>query len=209
LKGSASSYQVVLGDAFEALPREVRAFHDGRGPHRWSGTATIRRGRGPLARLAALAFGLPKAGEAVPVSVLVEPWGSGEAWTRDFGGHVRRSTQWAGSDRGERLLFERFGPICVGAALVRNGDRLHLVQRRATCLGLPLPRWLWPSGEAVETASDGWFRFDVTIPAPLIGLVVAYRGHLMDASGAPGSDPVTGPRTSGDRAIPSRRERHP
>ncbi len=198
-----------MGDAFDALPREVRAFHDGQGPHRWSGTATIRRGRGPLARLAALAFRFPEAGEAVPVSVLVEPSGAGEAWTRDFGGHVLRSRQWAGSRRGERLLFERFGPICVGAALVRDGDRLRLVHRRATCLGLPLPRWLWPSGEAVETASDGWFCFDVTIRAPLIGLVVAYRGRLTNGSGALGGEPVTNSNATRDRAIPSRRERHP
>ncbi|WP_416355007.1 DUF4166 domain-containing protein [Aureimonas phyllosphaerae] len=181
MNADPSAYQVVMGAAFADLPGPVRAFHTSRGPHRWVGTASIHRGGGILARMAAAILRFPAAGEAVPVTVTVEPHGAGEVWTRDFDGHVFRSTQWAGVDRGEMLLFERFGPVCVATALVLHAGRLELVQRRAWCLGLPVPRWLPTFGEAFETQGGGSFCFDVTIRAPVIGLVVAYRGHLTEA----------------------------
>jgi hypothetical protein len=45
-------------------------------------------------------------------------------------------------------------------------------------LGIPLPRFLLPEGESFETERNGKFCFDVEIAAPLIGLIVSYKGQL-------------------------------
>jgi hypothetical protein len=52
------------------------------------------------------------------------------------------------------------------------------VQRRWRLLGIPMPRFLLPTGAAREHADGGRFNFDVEIRLPLVGLVVAYRGWL-------------------------------
>lgn len=63
-------------------------------------------------------------------------------------------------------------------ALVIRGERLFLIPRRWRCFGLPLPRFLLPSGNRFEGECDGKFTFDVDISAPLIGLIVSYSGVL-------------------------------
>ena len=80
--------------------------------------------------------------------------------------------------RNEALLVERFGWISVALALVVEGERLLLIPRRWSCLGLPLPRRLLPKGTSFETEVDGRFVFNVEIAAPGVGLIVNYRGWL-------------------------------
>ncbi|WP_176228560.1 DUF4166 domain-containing protein [Roseovarius litorisediminis] len=75
-------------------------------------------------------------------------------------------------------MLERFGPITVALALVVDDGRLYLKPRRWSVLGLPLPKALLPGGASFEHASDGHFNFDVTISAPIVGLIVKYRGQL-------------------------------
>jgi len=75
-------------------------------------------------------------------------------------------------------LLERFGIIEIALALVVDGGRLFLVPRRWNCLGIPLPRWLLLVGTSYECEIDGRFAFDVEIGAPVVGLIVAYRGEL-------------------------------
>ncbi len=57
-------------------------------------------------------------------------------------------------------------------------DRLQLVLRRWSFLGLPLPLRLGPVGDAYEFAADGRFHFHVELGHPLTGLIVRYRGWL-------------------------------
>ena len=171
-------YRKLLGPAFDTLPRAVAEFHQAVQPCRWQGKAEVRRGTSPVARLVAALIGFPRAGTDVDVSVAVTAEGEGERWARSFDCKVFSSTQTAGQGRNEGLLVERFGPITVGLALVVQGDRLRLVPRRWFFLGMPLPNWLMPGGDTFETEAEGRFRFDVTIRAPLIGLIVAYRGWL-------------------------------
>ncbi len=92
------------------------------------------------------------------------------------------SLQWRGQGRNEQLLVERFGIVEVALALVVEDDRLHLVTRRWSCLGVPLPKALLPYGRTFESERDGRFVFDVEIAAPLIGLIAAYRGTLQPVS---------------------------
>lgn len=171
-------YRRILGKAFAALPEPVQAMHDLSGDKRVAGRAEVERGTGLPARLVAALIGFPAAGRDVPVEVTFRVRNGVETWRRRFAGRGFSSTQQAGRGRSDGLLEERFGPVRVGLALVLEGDRLRLVVRRWSLLGLPMPLALAPGGEAWETAADGRFRFHVEIRHPWAGLIVRYRGWL-------------------------------
>ncbi|WP_279482539.1 DUF4166 domain-containing protein [Aureimonas sp. SK2] len=167
-----------MGSALGSLPPQVQAFHEGVGVRRWAGVCDVRRGGGAPARMLATLFGFPRAGLRVPICVTVTPHRHGEMWTRNFGGQVLRSFQWAGDRGSSPLLFERFGPVRVGSRLIPDGERLRILPQKGSIFGLPIPRALLPSGEAFEAEREGCFSFDVSINLPLIGLLVAYTGAL-------------------------------
>ena len=171
-------YRQILGSAFAALPAPVQALHAGSGVRTWRGTAHIRRGRGPIAGLAANLFGFPRTGQDVPVSVTFEPGTAGETWRRDFGGRTMVTHQAPGKGRNSRLIVERFGAVKVALALVTDGENLRLLPRRWSLLGMPMPGFLLPWGDSFETVSDGRFAFQIEVNLPLIGRVVAYHGTL-------------------------------
>ncbi len=50
---------------------------------------------------------------------------------------------------------------------------------KRSSIGIPLPRWLAPSGEVYESAEDGRFNFNVEIAHRFIGRLVRYRGWLV------------------------------
>ncbi len=178
----APLYRRVLGAAWDALPAELRAMHDVGESLVADGVATVERGSGWRPRLAAALFGLPPAGTDVPLTVtftrrpLAE--GDAEVWERDFAGRVFRSVQSAGTGRSDALIDERFGPVVVSLAVVLDGERLRLVVRRWRVLGIPLPLWLAPRGDAFEHAASGRFHFHVELAHPLAGMIVRYRGWL-------------------------------
>ncbi|RAZ90099.1 saccharopine dehydrogenase [Mesorhizobium hawassense] len=173
-------YPDLLGDAWKSLPTEIRAMHGG--AELAQGRASVERGGGMLSRLAARLIGFPTAGTDVPVKVRFDIGKDGETWTRTFGTHGFSSRQFAGRGRSERLLCEGFGPLSFAMALVVDGNRLSLVLRRWSLLGVPLPMWLCPRSNAYETVEDGRFRFHVEISHPVAGLIVRYRGWLEPAS---------------------------
>lgn len=175
---STPLYRQVLGSAFDSLPAPVKTLHDSSETRRWAGQAEVRRGTGWIAKTIAALIGFPKDSPEIPVTVTLSPQAEGELWVRDFGGKVFSSTQHQGSGKNDYLLVETFGIIAVALALVIDENRLVLIPRRWTCLGIPLPRALLPSGESFETTRNGNFCFDVEIAAPLIGRIVAYRGEL-------------------------------
>jgi Domain of unknown function (DUF4166)/Saccharopine dehydrogenase NADP binding domain len=172
-------YRRLLRDAFAQLPPALQAMHDLDGAMRAEGIATVERGSGFLARLVAVVFRLPAAGENVPVSVQFDARGGREIWRRTFAGRSFSTVQEAGRGRFDQLLGERFGPLYFGLALVVASGRLWLIVRRWSFLGLPLPLRLAPFGEACEFMQDGRFRFDVEIRLPLLGRIVRYRGWLV------------------------------
>lgn len=174
----ASLYQRLLGSAYAQLPASVQALHAPSAAKRWSGTASVERGRGLLSRLLGKVFGFPAAGEGVPVSVEFIPETGGERWTRTFAGRRFSSLQTQGQGRNEALLVERFGVISVALALLVDNGRLQLVPRRWSILGMPLPRALLPGENSFEHEVDGRFVFDVEIGAPVVGRIVHYRGTL-------------------------------
>ena len=123
-------------------------------------------------------MGFPPAGKAVPVTVEVISQAGSERWTRHFGGKQFSSILSEGVGKNSYLLVERFGAISVALALLVEGDRLYLVPRRWSCLGIPLPQCLLPAGRSFESSQNGAFLFDIEITAPLLGLIVAYQGLL-------------------------------
>jgi hypothetical protein len=171
-------YRQILGSAFDDLPPQVRALHDSAALRQWRGTANVKRGHGVLANIAAAMIGFPKAADAVPVTVNFHPDGSGELWTRNFGGRTFRSHQRLGTRRNRHLLVERFGIIDVALALVIKDQRLFLMPRRWSIFGVPLPKFLLPKGASFEAETDGRFCFDVEITLPIIGDIVSYQGWL-------------------------------
>ena len=169
-------YPSLLGKAWSTLPSEIRTMHEGASIAR--GTATVERGRNPLARLIAGVIGFPDAAEEVPVSVRFENSGGTETWTRTFGSKSFSSQQFAGHGRSQWLLCERFGWLTFAMALKSEGSRLRLILRRWSVLGIPLPIWLCPRSDSYEASEDGRFHFHVEISHPLTGLIVRYRGWL-------------------------------
>jgi Domain of unknown function (DUF4166)/Saccharopine dehydrogenase NADP binding domain len=176
--GAGPLYQQLLGSAFEALPVQVQALHGSMAARRWAGTADVKRGTGVLAKIISRVVGFPSAASQVAVSVTFSPEGDGERWTRNFGGKTFSSFQERGAGKNASLLLESFGSLSVALALIVEGDQLFLVPRRWAFLGIPLPKAFLPGGRSFETEKDGQFCFDVEISAPLIGLIVAYKGIL-------------------------------
>ena len=173
---TAPLYQRLLGERFHALPEPVRRIHGVVDTLTVVGTAEIRRGEGVPSRLAGRLLGLPRAGRDVPLRVTFTVEDGREHWVRDYNGRAMVSVQW----RQGALLRERLGPVVLDFAIDSGTEGLSLRLRRASCLGLPLPRWLHPRVRAVESVADGLFHFDVEASLPLAGFVVHYRGTLRD-----------------------------
>ncbi len=175
----APLYSGLLGTAWQELPAEIRDMHDIDRTASAEGRASVQRGAGLLARLAAAVIGFPRATADTPVRVEFNAIGEAETWTRTFGSKSFSSRQFAGRGRSERLLCERFGPLTFAMALVPEEGRLRLVLRRWSAFGVPLPMWLCPRSDSHEAAEDGRFHFHVEISHPLTGLIVRYRGWLV------------------------------
>lgn len=176
IPSGAPLYRRILGGAWEELPTRVRDIHNRVAVA--DGTASVERGRHPLAWLAARMMSFPPAASQTPVRVRFTADGRVEQWSRAFGEHTFSSRQYEGAGRSERLLVERFGALEFAMALVLEGDRLRLVARRWRAFGVPLPLWLAPRSVAYEAAENGVFQFFVEISHPLCGLIVRYKGWL-------------------------------
>lgn len=173
-----SLYQQILGSSFDKLPTQLQAIHSPQKKHQWVGHAKVVRGNNPFARIVAHLIGFPVQTSRTPVSVTFTPKNNSELWVRKFGEKTFRSFQKIGTGRNNYLLTEHFGLITVALALVLKNNRLYLVPRRWSMLGIPLPKFLLPNGESFEQEKDGIFQFNVSIKAPLIGLIVSYQGSL-------------------------------
>jgi hypothetical protein len=172
----APLYRRILGDAWHRLPPSLQVMH---GSKIASGEAIVERGRGFLAGVAADVMRFPRAGERIPVRVTFTQSDDGEIWRREFGDRAFFSVQTEGKGRSLYLIDERFGALTVSLACVVEDQRLRLIVRRWSLLGVPMPTFLAPSGDAFEYEQDGRFRFDVELKAPLLGRLVRYRGWLV------------------------------
>ena len=179
-------YARVLGAQWMQLDERVRRFHDDGSGRPRRGTFCIRRGRGVLARIAAVLFGFPRAGEAVATRLVVTAEttaaGACETWHRTFGERDFITRQWATADG---LLGERHGCVELRLRLrAEDGALAFASTRTAFALGplrLPLPRLFAPRVEARIAASDHGMQVRVALTAPLAGPMLEYEGGLEDA----------------------------
>jgi hypothetical protein len=169
-------YAAVLGDGWGGLAPSVRRLHGGGG--RGEGTFRVRRGATILARLLAWLLRMPRAADAVTVTLRVASDATGERWTRSFGGAQVETLQWLR----EGLLVEAFGLVqCVFRLRVLGGG--FMFEQVASRFGgrrfaVPLPRLLAPRIEGRCDADGDSVRVDVAILAPVVGLLVGYEGRV-------------------------------
>ena len=173
----------LLGEALDGLPEGLRRFHDDPTCGRGEGTLRVERPRG-LARLLGDLAGFPPAAEAAPLVLEVRPDGAWNRWVRRVGDVELCSRQRV---RGG-LLLDRFGPLTLAYAPRIDGDTIVYDLRRAAFLGVPLPAFLRPRDRSSERGTaEGW-EVSVEVALPVLGTMVAYRGHVRWASNAPGAE---------------------
>jgi hypothetical protein len=167
-----------MGASWSALAPAVRRLNQSSSAiHR--GAFDVTRGRGWLARFFAWASRLPPAGRSVPVTLVVREAGAALIWARTFAGEPLATTQRA---RG-RLLGETLGMIECLFELDEEDGGLRFVQRGALVrlgpLAIPLPRFLAPRVLGLmKPASASAASVIVSISAPVVGLLVEYRGEI-------------------------------
>ena len=180
---AASVHAQVLGSSFDRLPPLLRGVHDTRARKEVSGRCSIASGRGWLAWAIQLFASLPRRSHAdVPVHVVIERSERGETsesretWTRRFGEHRMQSV----IRTGRGALEECFGPIVLTFGLTAQADRIVWKLAGARFLILPLPTAWFAGCEAFETIVDGRYWFDARAHIAGVGLLVRYKGWLVE-----------------------------
>ncbi|HZR34164.1 MAG TPA: DUF4166 domain-containing protein [Nevskia sp.] len=180
MDGSSSQdslYRRLLGARFDGLPPAVRRLHQPGARFEAAGECRVQRGDNSVARILADSMGMPPAAEHLPLRFSIDCDGGAEIWRRDFGGHVFTSRMWA--EKG--VLCERTPLATLRYDLEVEHGILRMQLRRFSGLGLPLPRGIWPTIATAESERDGRYCFDVRASMPGIGLVVRYKGWLVQA----------------------------
>jgi hypothetical protein len=178
LTGRVPLFQRILGNSWERLAPAIRELHSVTSTASFAGRCSVVRGRNVLAWIIATVIGFPQAGQDQDIHVQLVVQGTGERWTRSTGRRSFSSTQRPGRGASKHLVREAFGPICIDMALVVEGCNLRYIARRWSAFGVPMPLFLGPRTNTVESVMNGKFKFDVEIRLPLIGLVVRYVGVL-------------------------------
>ncbi|MGI9406225.1 MAG: DUF4166 domain-containing protein [Hyphomicrobiaceae bacterium] len=171
-------YQSILRDAYDRLPAQIQAIHNVTTSVEASGRASVKGGSNLIARTIARAFRFPTPADDVRIHVRLARENNLEHWTRTFGQKQFRSTQEIGQGRNAGLLVERFGPFAFGLALTAKGNELHLIVRRWSVFGVPMPLRIAPWSKSYECVENDRFTFSVDIGLPLVGRLVHYRGWL-------------------------------
>ena len=141
------------------------------------GVSEITRGRSLIAKAIGWVARLPAAGTEIPVSVLFAPRDGAELWRRTFGSSGFQ-TVLSAAERAPGHLSERLGPMRFLLHVPADENGLSMVIAGMTVFGLPMPSMLWPRVAATERVEDGRFAFDVSVSAPIGGLIIRYRGRL-------------------------------
>lgn len=170
------AFKQVLGVEFDKLPDAIKATHDAVTRRVYKGRASVTRGRGLQARVAALLFGFPASTPDIDVEVVKSPTADGEVWLRRFGSCTFRS-HLRPTPRG---MSETFGLLKFDLDLQVAENRLHFPVKGGRIFGLPIPKAMLPQSIASEEAVDGRFQFDVLLKAPTGATLVHYRGWLIE-----------------------------
>lgn len=174
-----SLYARLLGPAFERLSPILKSIHDARTMKQYVGRCDIRGGDHWIARTIARLAGLPAARTDVPVEVTINATADSEAWIRNFGTQRMHSRL---ADRNQ-CLVERLGPVVLTFELMAQPERIVWSLQSARLALFPLPMtWLLKCA-ATEAIHDGRYGFDVSAHVRGIGLIVHYKGWLVEHEG--------------------------
>jgi hypothetical protein len=178
MRAMHSIYRQVLGVGFDDLPPELRRFHESVGRVKYSGSCRIEGAKSLTGRFVAWMLGLPRSAERAALTFELEASAQAETWQRHFPGKRMQSLLRASGNE----LVERLGPVDLHFELAATGDKLSMLLRRVTFLGMKLPAFLVPRVLAEETTSPGKLHFNVDVAWPSLGRLVAYQGELNLAS---------------------------
>jgi len=171
----APLYQRILGAAFSTMPETTRRLHRGMPAIVAEGQALVQPASSAFNRLLARCLGMPVVAGEVPLRVVIEQRNGREYWSRHFAGKTMRSEM---REIGG-LIAESFGPFTIRMRLVAHADGLDMQRVDGRFLGMPIPSFLLPKIRAEERVdATGRHLFHVEIDLPLLGRLVAYRGHL-------------------------------
>ena len=170
-------FRQVLGPDFDHLPDAVKTTHDAVTPRIFNGLASVTRGGGLQARIAALLFRFPQSADDVEVEVTKIPTQQGETWVRRFGANTFQSYLRA-TPRG---MTERFGPLTFQLDVQIQHGMLHFPVAKCRFWFIPIPRFMLPESIATEADIDGTFQFDVLLKSPTGATLVHYKGWLKQA----------------------------
>ena len=172
-------YEALMGEAYANLSPAIQNLHRTGAGRTFTGQCTVTRGRNPLSHIVAASVGFPKSGKEVPVTITVRPDATGEIWSRNFGGQIFQSHHRLGTGRWARHVTESFGPMSIHMAILEEDEKLRIITRGWSILGLPLPKFLCPGGDVFETIDkQGRFVFHVDLTAPIFGRLCKYHGWL-------------------------------
>jgi hypothetical protein len=175
LTGSSPLYVQALGQQFTGLDTAVQQFHSLAGRHSLHGFVETEGARSLTGKVLALLLGAPRRHSAGPLAFELDADANAERWTRRFPHRVMSSTL-----RPFPLgIVEQLGAARLGFELDVTGGKLVMRLRRLWFWGIRCPACLMPRVTAEETGLAHTLYFNVRAEVPGIGLVVAYRGHLV------------------------------
>lgn len=169
-----SLYRQVLGAAFDALPKELQAFHDATGNYEFQGECAIEGPHTLLGRILGFVCSLPTASPNSPFSFELQADSKQETWRRRFPGRTMTSRMQVVS----HVLVEKLGPVSLRFGLQATPDKLVMQLQSIAFLGIPCPWFLVPIVVAEETTTPGKLHFNVSGRLPLVGLLAHYQGFL-------------------------------
>ena len=153
------------------------AFHRGGRNRSYAGHAEVTVGSKWIAKVLLGLGNFPQKGGAVPTRLDVTCSGSETKWLRTFGAHETMSL--LSFDPQSGLVMERMGHLEMRLSSSLDKGRMHTKVVSLRCFGVRLPKWIVPSGDAVETAvKEGRIGFDVHGKLPLLGTLIRYRGEF-------------------------------
>ena len=175
-----SLYQRLLGDDYALLPQELASFHATIGEKSFSGMATVRAAKNPVAKCVAMLSALPLHDAEVPIAFTLKTDKGSETWVRRFGSQrmVSRLAYYEGKIREQLGLITLYSSVCV-----ENGFLRMKVQSASFLRFIPLPLWMLPVVVADEHATEGRLNFNVSVFWGRLGRLVEYSGYL-DVGGA-------------------------
>ncbi len=168
-------YEQVMGPAFDQLPSAVRRFHRLSGQHELHGWVETDAPASLPARALAVCLGTPLKAASGPIRFQLDASSDRETWSRHFPSKSMNSTLSVSG----LFLIESLGVTRLSFALAQVAGGLEMQLRSLRFLGVPCPSWLLPRVVAREHGDADRLEFRVQAVLPLIGVVAAYRGHLL------------------------------